>query len=94
MPVEVTPRRAIDRDPYEWNYHDRQDHMRNQNGYIKRANKSLPQEASVAMVVVIGKIGNQEKGRRSHRRDLTVAMTSNEVCPNKAIARYQQEGTS
>jgi len=92
MPFEITPRRAIDRNPYEWNYNDREDHMGNQNGEIERTDNSMSQEAGVAVVVVIGEVGNQEKGRRSHSRDLTVAMASNEVCTNKTISGYQQKG--
>lgn len=62
MSDEIAARRSIKGNQYQGHYNDRQNNVADENSEVKRPDNSLPQETRVAVVVVIGKIGNQKDG--------------------------------
>lgn len=91
MPDEIALGCAVDRNQDERNYDNGQDDVRDQYGKVKRPNDSLSQEISVAMIVMVSQVGNQETSRRHQGGNLTVPVRSNQTGADKTVARYQKQ---
>lgn len=91
MPDEIPARGAVHSNQNQRDYHNGQDHVRDQNCKVNRPDDSLSQKTSVTMVVVVGQVGNQEKSRCYQGSNLTVSVRTNESGANKTVAYYQKQ---
>src|SRR5450432_3469989 len=85
---------TIQRDDCQRHDHDRENHMRNQNGKIDRARPALAEKANVSRLVVKEQIAAKKYRRGGHGRDHARPVRGHPPLRNQNAPREQQHSAA